>query len=101
MIDQLNSQEAIVSSYLNRIDPEVNEAWDKIRKSKKSPYMLRKIAKDLEVSKEEVQEVFKSIAAAQKQIKTLEEEYGYSSKALHELYNDMKRNEFFAERAKS
>jgi len=101
MIDQLNSQEAIVSSYLNRIDPEINEAWDKIRKSKKSPYMLRKIAKDLEVSKEEVQEVFKSIAAAQKQIKTLEEEYGYSSKALHELYNDMKRNEFFAERAKS
>ena len=101
MIDQLNGQEAIVSSYLSRIDPDIDEAWDKIKKAKKSPYMLRKIGKDLEVSKEEVQEVFKSIQAAQKQIKTLEEEYGYSSKALHELYNDMKRNEFFAERAKS
>ncbi len=101
MIDQLNAQEAIVASYLNRIDADTDAAQDKVRKAKRSPYMLRKIGKDLDASREEVQEVFKTIHAAQRQIKTLEEEYGYTSRTLHQLFNDMKRNEFHAERAKS
>jgi RNA polymerase primary sigma factor len=101
MIDQLNGQEAILSSYSNRVDPDVEEGFEKLKKAKRSPYMLRKLAKDLEVSKDDILEIIKTIQAAHRQIKTLEEQYGYSSKTLHQLYNDMKRNEYFAERAKS
>ncbi|MFO1464095.1 MAG: RNA polymerase sigma factor RpoD [bacterium] len=102
MIDQINSQEAIVATIGTKIESgNADEGLDKLKKAKKSSYMLRKIAKDLEVSKDEVENMAKTVQAAGRKIKALEEEYGYTSRALHDLFQDIKRNQFMADRAKS
>ncbi|HEX5033340.1 MAG TPA: RNA polymerase sigma factor region1.1 domain-containing protein, partial [bacterium] len=102
MIDQINAQEAIISSYGAKIDEADSiEGLDKLKKAKKSSYMMRKLAKDLDVSKEEVENMLKTVQAAGRKVKMLEEEYGYTSRALHDLFHDIKRNQFMADRAKS
>ncbi|MCC6273120.1 MAG: RNA polymerase sigma factor RpoD, partial [Deltaproteobacteria bacterium] len=102
MIDQINAQEAIVATIGHKIEAENSaEGLDKLKKAKKSSYMLRKLAKDLEVSKDEIENMSKTVQAAGRKIKALEEEYGYTSKTLHEIFHDIKRNQFMADRAKS
>ncbi|HCU24455.1 MAG TPA: RNA polymerase sigma factor RpoD, partial [Deltaproteobacteria bacterium] len=102
MIDQINAQENIISTCGTKIEAEnPAEGLEKLKKAKKGSYMLRKLAKDLGASKDEVENMLKTVQAASRKVKTLEEEYGYNSKTLHELYNDIKRNQFMADRAKS
>jgi len=102
MIDQINAQEAIVATIGTKIESENSEeGLDKLKKAKKSSYMLRKLAKDLEVSKDEIENMSKTVQAAGRKVKALEEEYGYTSRALHDLFHDIKRNQFMADRAKS
>jgi hypothetical protein len=79
----------------------IAKAKKKLKKAKKSSYMLRKLAKDLDVTKEEVENMLKTVQAAGRKVKMLEEEYGYTSRALHDLVHDIRRNQFLADRAKS
>jgi len=101
MVDQIHSQENIISSIGSRIDADEEAGLEKLKKIKKSPYMLRKISKELDISKEEVHNLLKTIQASKRNLKNLQSEYGYTSKALKEIYDEIKRNEFRAELAKS
>jgi len=101
MADQISAQENLFRKVCIKVDSDIQVGWEKLRKTKKSPYMLRKIAKDLDISKDEVQNLLKTGQANQKKIRALEAEYGYSQNALKKLFKDIKRGEFIAELAKS
>jgi RNA polymerase primary sigma factor len=83
------------------VDTDSDAGLDKLKKTKSSAYMLRKISKDLDVSKDEVANMVKTVSATRRKIKSLEDEYGYTSKALMEIYRNIKVNEIRAEHAKS
>jgi RNA polymerase primary sigma factor len=101
MVDQISTQENIIAGLCSKVDSDFEAGFEKLKKAKKSPYMLRKLAKDLDVKKEEIQNMLKTVQAAHRKIRALEDEYGYPSKTLKGLYRSIKKNEYHAEAAKS
>lgn len=101
MVDQIRTQEYIIQSICLKIDEDPELGLEKLKKSKKSAYMARKISKDLDISKDEVANMLKTVQAARRKIGSLEKDYGYSTKELQEIYRGIKKNERFAELAKS
>lgn len=102
MIDHLHTQENIIQTIGRKVDfKDITAGLEKLRKSKKSPYLERKLIKELDISKEELANMLKTVQAAKKKIKDLESEYGYSLKEINELFEGIKKNERLAEFAKS
>jgi RNA polymerase primary sigma factor len=101
MVDEIHTQESIIDGLARKVDTDSDAGLDKLKKTKSSAYMLRKISKDLDVSKDEVTNMVKTVSATRRKIKSLEEEYGYTSRALMEIYHNIKANEIRAEAAKS
>ncbi|MCB1215424.1 MAG: RNA polymerase sigma factor RpoD, partial [Deltaproteobacteria bacterium] len=101
MVEELNNQEQIIKRSTRRIEPNSEKALEKLKKSKASPYAQRKLSKETGLSKEELLNIDKSIQASQKEIKKLEEAYGYSADALQKLCQAIRDNEVRAEAAKS
>ncbi len=101
MVDQIQSQEHVIQSLALKIDEDPEQGLEKLKKTKTSAYMTRKISKDLDISKDEVENMVKQTSATKRKIKTLEKEYGYTRRELKEIYRGIKLNEQLAESAKS
>lgn len=101
MVDTIQAQEYVISSIALKVDDDPEVGLEKLKKIKKSAYMARKISKELDTSKDELENMLKQTQATKRKIKNLEKEYGYSSKELMEIYKGIKHNEMLAEMAKS
>ncbi len=102
MADHIIGQENIIRNIGAKVDAADSDAGlVKLKKTKTSTYTLRKLAKDLELPKEEFNNLLKNLQGAKRKLKSLEEEYGYSSKELKDIYEGIQRNQVLAEAAKS
>ncbi len=102
MADHIIGQENIIRNIGAKVDAADSDAGlAKLKKTKTSTYTLRKLSKDLELPKEEFNNLLKNLQGAKRKLKSLEEEYGYSSKELKDIYEGIQRNQVLAEAAKS
>jgi RNA polymerase primary sigma factor len=91
---------------LNRIGKQVirksaKEGLEELDKAKKSSYALNKVCKSTGLTKEEVQELQKQSEQSNKNITKLQKDFGYTLAELKSIYNDIKKSEYQADKAKA
>lgn len=101
MIDQILTHQRSIKKLCEQIHDDHEEGRARIRRAKKSPYILNKICKERNLDKDEIQAINKAVLSAEKEIKGLEKEFGYRIEELKEIYNDIKRCDYQADKAKS
>jgi len=101
IVDLIEAEERLMRDQGRKIRIPFEEIRDRLKTLKRSAYAVRKLVKDLKLPKESILETIKNISASEKKIRSLETEYGHSALNLRRIYLQIKREEYFADRAKS
>ena len=101
MIDQIDIQHRTILNLCAKVHTDAEQGRIQLRRSRRSPYMLSKICRANNLDKEEVNSINKAVLNAERTIRDLEKEFGYSTEELKNIYNEIKRSQYFADKAKA
>jgi len=101
IVDLIEAEERLMRDQGRKLRVPFEEVRERLKTLKRSEYAVRKLVKDLKLPKESIQETIKNIAASEKKIRGLETEYGHSAIHLRKIYQEIKREEYWADLAKS
>ncbi|MFO1518851.1 MAG: RNA polymerase sigma factor RpoD [bacterium] len=101
IVDLIEAEERLMKDQGRKLKIPYEELRERLKTLKRSEYAVRKLVKDLKLPKESIQETIKNIAGSEKKVRSLETEYGHSAEGLRKIYRELKREEYFADQAKS
>jgi len=101
IVDLIEAEERLMRDHSRKLRIPFEEIRDKLKTLKRSQYAVRKLVKDAKLPKESILETIKNIAASEKKIRSFELEYGHSAENLRKIYEQIKREEYWADRAKA
>ncbi len=101
VVDMIDAEERLMKEQGNKLKIPFDELREKLKTIKRSDYALRKLVKDIKLPKDSVNEILKNIQASEKKIRSFEIEYGHSNEGLKKIYNQINREQYFADIAKS
>jgi RNA polymerase primary sigma factor len=101
IVDLIEAEERLMRDHARKLRIPFEEIREKLKTLKRSDYAVRKLVKDLKLPRESILETVKNIAASEKKIRSFEVEYGHSAENLRNIYKQIKREEYWADRAKA
>ncbi len=101
VVDLIDAEERLMKDQAYKLKIPFDELRERLKTIKRSDYALRKLVKDTKMPKDSVNEILKNIQGSEKKIRSFEIEYGHSNEGLRKIYNQINREQYFADNAKS